>query len=56
MPYPLLLTHLDQKDNYVRILFIEFSIQHNYIIAAYWKAELAGLEHRPLQLDPGLPD
>ncbi|XP_059842900.1 uncharacterized protein LOC132403518 [Hypanus sabinus] len=53
----LALTHLDKKDTYIWILFIDqFSIQHNHPSETNWKAEPTGPEHLPLQLDPRLPD
>ncbi|KAK3539377.1 hypothetical protein QTP70_003864 [Hemibagrus guttatus] len=53
------LTHLDNKDTYVRMLFIDFSSAFNTIIPQHLIEKLSepsGPEHLPLQLDPGLPD
>ncbi|KAL7830680.1 hypothetical protein SRHO_G00318070 [Serrasalmus rhombeus] len=46
----LALTHLDSKDTYVRMLFIDFSSAFNTIIPQQsdWKTEPAGTEHLPL--------
>ncbi|KAK1785657.1 hypothetical protein P4O66_019004 [Electrophorus voltai] len=35
---------------------LQFSIQHHRSSASDWKVELTGLEHLPLQLDPGFLD
>ncbi|KAK3552114.1 hypothetical protein QTP86_000780, partial [Hemibagrus guttatus] len=53
----LALTHLDNKDTYVRMLLIDFSSAFNTIIHQHLieKLSLLGLKP-PLQLDPGLPD
>ncbi|KAK3524888.1 hypothetical protein QTP86_011213 [Hemibagrus guttatus] len=52
------LTHLENKDTFVRMLFIDFSSAFNTIIplAPDQEAEPAGHHHVPMQLDPGLPD
>ncbi|KAL0147043.1 hypothetical protein M9458_057567 [Cirrhinus mrigala] len=44
----LALTHLEQKDSYVRMLFIDFSIQHNNPSAAHPQTKPAGPKHLPL--------
>ncbi|KAK3507128.1 hypothetical protein QTP70_007960 [Hemibagrus guttatus] len=51
------LTHLDNRDTYVRMLFIDFRSEFNTIIPQHLiETEPSGSEHLPLQLDPGLPD
>uniref|UniRef100_A0A3B1J1U4 Reverse transcriptase domain-containing protein n=1 Tax=Astyanax mexicanus TaxID=7994 RepID=A0A3B1J1U4_ASTMX len=52
------LTHLEKKDTYVRMLFIDFSSAFNTIIPTepHQEAKLARPQHPPLQLDPGLSD
>ena len=42
------LSHLDKRNTYVRMLFIDYSSGFNTIGP--------GTKHLPLQLDPGLPD
>jgi hypothetical protein len=41
------LSHLDKRNTYVRMLFIDYSSAFNTD---------PGNKHLPLQLDPGLPD
>lgn len=49
------LTHLDNKDMYVRMLFIDFTSAFNTIIPQHLTGKQpAGPEHFVLQLDPGL--
>ncbi len=52
----LALTHLENKDSYVRMLFIDFSSAFNTIIPQQLinKLNLLGIKQFPLQLDPGL--
>ncbi|XP_072516687.1 uncharacterized protein [Salminus brasiliensis] len=44
--------HLEKKDTYVRMLFLDFSSAFNQ--ESHQEVKLAGPQHPPLQLDPGL--
>ncbi|KAK1784348.1 hypothetical protein P4O66_019089 [Electrophorus voltai] len=48
------LTHMDRKNTYVRILFIDYSSSIN--TQTHPKTDRLGSEHPSLQLDTGLPD
>ena len=50
------LSHLDKRNTYVRMLFIDYSSAFNTIIPSKLITKLRILGHLPLQLDPGLPD
>lgn len=51
------LTHLDKKNTYVRMLFINYSSAFNAIIPSKLNAKLENLElNTPVQLDFGLSD
>ena len=52
------LSHLDKRNTYVRMLFIDYSSAFNTIVPTKLITKLRGLgtKHLPLQLDPGLPD
>jgi hypothetical protein len=54
------LTHLDKRNTYVRMLFIDYSSAFNTILPSKLITKLRtlgpGTEHLPLQLDPGLHD
>ncbi len=50
------LTHLDKKDSYVRMLFIDFSSAFNTIIPQQLTHKLAQLAHLFVQLVVGLSD
>jgi hypothetical protein len=51
------LSHLDKKNTYVRMLFLDCSSALNTIVSSklFTKLKTLGLKHLPLQLDPGLP-
>jgi gmma-aminobutyric acid receptor subunit gamma/cGMP-dependent protein kinase 2 len=49
------LSHLDKRNTYVRMLFIDYSSTFNTIVPSKLITKL-GTEHLPLQLDPALPD
>ena len=49
------LSHLDKRNAYVRMLFIDYSSALNTIVPSKLVTML-GTEHLPLQLDPLLPD
>jgi hypothetical protein len=49
------LTHLDKRNTYVRMLFIDYNSAFNTIVHSKLITKL-GTEHLPLQLDPGHPD
>ena len=51
------ITHLDQKDTYARILYIQhISIQHHHPPENNGKTPPTRPEHRHMSLDPGLSD
>jgi hypothetical protein len=53
------LSHLDKRDTYVRMLFIDYSSAFNTMVPSKLITKLGALglnKHLPLQLDPGLPD
>ena len=52
------LSHLDKRNTYVRMLFIDYSSAFNTIVPSKLITKLRnlGLKHLPLQLDPGLTD
>ncbi len=51
------LSHLENKNTYVRMLFVDYSSAFNTIVPAILVAKLQTLGlNRSLQLDPGLPD
>ncbi len=51
------LSHLENKNTYVRMLFVDYSSIFNTIVPATLVAKLQTLGlNRSLQLDPGLPD
>ena len=51
------LSHLDKRNTYVRMLFIDYSSAFSTIVPSklITKAQDPGSEYLPLQLDPGLP-
>ena len=55
---PTALSHLDKRNTYVRMLFIDYSSAFNTIVPSklITKLKILGLKHLSLQLDPGLPD
>ena len=50
------LFHLDKKNNYVRVLFVDYSLAFNTIVPSKLIAKIRtlGLNTSSLQLDPGL--
>ncbi len=52
------LSHLENKNTYVRMLFVDYSSPFNTIVPATLVAKLQalGLKQISVQLDPGLPD
>ena len=52
------LTHLDKRNTYIRMLFIDYSSAFNTIVPSKLviKLETLGLEPRPVQLGPGFSD
>ncbi len=51
------LSHLENNNTYVRMLFVDYSLAFNTIVPATLVAKLQTLGlNRSLQLDPGLPD
>ncbi len=52
------LSHLENKNTYVRMLFVDYSSAFNTIVPATLVAKLQtlGLKQISVQLDPGLPD
>jgi hypothetical protein len=52
------LSHLDKRNTYVRMLFIDYSSAFNTMGPTKLITKLSTLvtKHLPLQLDPGLPD
>jgi hypothetical protein len=51
------LSHLDKRNTYVRMVFIDYSSAFNTIVSMKLITKLRSLtKHLPLQLDPGLPD
>ncbi len=52
------LSHLENKNTYVRMLFVDYSLAFNTIVPATLVAMLqdSGTEQISVQLDPGLPD
>ncbi len=51
------LSHLENKNTYVRILFVDYSSAFNTIVpATLCEAPDSGTEQISVQLDPGLPD
>ncbi len=52
------LSHLENKNTYVRMLFVDYSSAFNTIVPATtgWEAPDSGTEQISVQLDPGLPD
>ena len=49
-------SHLDKRNTYVRMLFIDYSSAFNTIVSSKLITKLRTLGHLPLQLDPGLLD
>jgi hypothetical protein len=51
-------SHLDKRNTYLRMLFIDDSSAFNTIVRSKLITKLRdpGTEYLPLQLDPGLPD
>ena len=52
------LFHMDKRNTYVTMLFIDYSSAFNTIVPSKFinKLRTLGLSTNPLQLDPGLPD
>ncbi len=52
------LSHLENKNTYVRMLFVDYSSAFNTIVPCHtgWEAPDSGTEQISVQLDPGLPD
>jgi hypothetical protein len=52
------LSHLDKRNTYVRMLFIDYSSAFNTIVPSKLinKLRTNGTKHLPLQMDPGLSD
>jgi hypothetical protein len=51
------LSHLDKRNTYVRMLFIDYRVAFNTIVPSKLINKLWTLGlNLPLQLDPGLPD
>ncbi|CDQ92741.1 unnamed protein product, partial [Oncorhynchus mykiss] len=50
------LCHLDKRNPYVRMLFIDYLSAFNTIVPTKFISKDPGTKHLPLQLDPGLPD
>ncbi len=50
------LSYLDQRDTYLRMLFIDYSIQYHCALEARHQAQRPWAQHCPLCLDPELPD
>ncbi len=52
------LSHLENKNTYVRMLFVDYSSAFNTIVPATLveKLQTLGLKQISVQLDPGLPD
>ena len=52
------LSHLDKRNTFVRMLFIDYSSALNSIVPSKLinKLKDPGTKHLPLQLDPGHPD
>ncbi len=49
--------HLENKNTYVRMLFVDYSSAFNTIVPATWlRSSRSGTEQISVQLDPGLPD
>ena len=49
------LSHLDKRNTYVRMLFIDYSSAFNTKVPSKLIAKDHGTKHLPLQLDPALP-
>jgi hypothetical protein len=50
------LYHLEKRNTYMRMLFIDYSSAFNTIAPSKLITKDPRTEHLPLQLDPGLPD
>ena len=50
------LSHSDNRNTYVRMLFLDDSSAFNTIVSSKLITKLRTLGHLPLQLDPGLLD
>jgi hypothetical protein len=50
------LSHLDKRNTYVRMLFIDYSSAFNTMVPLKLITKLPGTEHLPLKLDPGHTD
>ncbi len=52
------LSHLENKNTYVRMLFVDYSsaFKHHSACHTGWEAPDSGTEQISVQLDPGLPD
>jgi hypothetical protein len=50
------LSHLDKRNTYVRMLFIDYSSGFNTIVPSKLITKDPGTKHLPLQLDPRLSD
>lgn len=52
----LTLSHLDQRNTYVRMLFIDYKIQHHCVLQARHESHGSGARPHPVWLDPEFPD
>ena len=49
-------SHLNKRNTYVRMLFIDYSSAFNTLVPTKFITKDSGTKYLPLQLDPGLPE